>query len=382
MPDAITTNKPVTPRTSRFVPAGERVVMSFKPSVLYIVLRSIGVTLTVVLLTLGALWAFRAVGTRLSTQPVVIGAGVLVALRIAWDALEWFARLYILTERRVIRVAGVLRQYTADLPIGHVQHVTMYRSLRERLFGLGTIGFATSGTGLQEAAWVMVADPYGVLETVRNALRTKGGRTLVIGLAGGIGSGKSALADAFEELGCVVVDSDQEAKEALDLPEVRDQLVEWWGERVLSEDGRVDRKAVAGIIFEDQRERARLESVVHPIVRRTRGALLERARKAGTPAVIVDAPLLFEAGVNEECDAVVFVDVPREIRLERVRRTRGWDERELERRESAQWPLERKKAASDLVVKNDAGRGALVREAERALAQLRAQIGGASAPGG
>ncbi len=381
MPDSITTDTPVTPRTSRFVPSGERVVLSFKPSPLFIILRSIGVTLGVVLLTVAALWVFRAVGTRLSVQPVVVGACVLLVLRIAWDALEWLARLYVLTERRVIRVAGVLRQYTADLPIGHVQHVTMFRSLRERLFGLGTIGFATSGTGLQEAAWVMVADPHRVLETVRTALRAKGGRTLVIGLAGGIGSGKSALADAFEELGCVVVDSDREAKEALDLPEVRDQLVGWWGERVLGEDGRVDRRAVAGIIFENRDERARLESVVHPIVRRSRAALLERAREAGAPAVIVDAPLLFEAGVNEECDAVVFVDVPRAVRLERVRRTRGWDERELERRESAQWSLERKREASDLVVKNDGGRGALVREAERALARLRDEIDARGAPG-
>lgn len=173
---------------------------------------------------------------------------------------------------------------------------------------------------------------------------------VVIGLAGGVGSGKSTVARAFAELGCVVSDSDQQARAALDRPEVRAALAEWWGGGVLDDEGRVDRAAVARIVFEDPEQRTRLEDLIHPLIRETREGLVASAGRA--PAVIVDAPLLFEAGLDAECDAVVFVDAPYPERLARVRASRGWDERELDRRESAQWPVDRKRAASDHVIDN------------------------------
>jgi dephospho-CoA kinase len=178
---------------------------------------------------------------------------------------------------------------------------------------------------------------------------------IVIGLAGGIGSGKSAVASILAELGCVVIDSDREARAALNLPQVRDQLVRWWGPAIVGPDGKVDRSAVASIIFADDAQRRRLESLVHPLVRVRREEAIERARGAGVPAVVVDAPLLFEAGVDRECDVVVFVDAPRAAREERVRTNRGWDPDELSRREKAQWGLETKRSLADYVLPNDAG---------------------------
>lgn len=85
----------------------------------------------------------------------------------------------------------------------------------------------------------------------------------------------------------------------------------------------------------------------------SRAEAIERARGLGARAFVIDAPLLFEAGLDGECDAVVFVDAPREVRLERVRRTRGWDESELARREAAQLRVEEKRRRSDVVVSND-----------------------------
>lgn len=183
-------------------------------------------------------------------------------------------------------------------------------------------------------------------------------RPVVIGLSGGIGSGKSAAAECLQELGCVVSDADREAKAALDRPEVRAQLVSWWGDGVLDAQGRIDRGAIASIVFEDPAERARLEGLVHPLVHEARSRVIDRARRRGAPAVVIDAPLLFEAGIDAECDAVVFIDAPRAQRLERLR-ARGWDEAELERRERSQWPLEDKESKSTHVVANTGDRAGL-----------------------
>lgn len=191
----------------------------------------------------------------------------------------------------------------------------------------------------------------------------------MIGLAGGVGAGKSAVAAAFAALGCVVSDSDRDAGGALETPGVRAELVRWWGDRVLTADGGIDRRVVAAIVFADPSQRARLEALIHPMVHRARAERVRSATIDGVRAVIVDAPLLFEAGVDDECDAVVFVDASRETRLARVR-SRGWDEGELERRESAQWPLERKRAASDYVIANESDRRHLESEAARVLEDL------------
>ncbi|MGP1347782.1 MAG: dephospho-CoA kinase [Phycisphaerales bacterium] len=196
----------------------------------------------------------------------------------------------------------------------------------------------------------------------------------IIGLAGAIGAGKSALARAFARLGCLVIDSDREAREALDRPEVRERLVEWWGGQILTPEGRVDRRRIADRIFGDERERKRLEGLVHPLIRRTRDGARREAGAAGKIGVIYDAPLLFEAGIDAICDGVVFVDAPRAVRLQRVRETRGWDEAELDRREAMQWSPERKKAASGFIVRNDGPEEALDAHARDILRRLGVEL--------
>lgn len=174
----------------------------------------------------------------------------------------------------------------------------------------------------------------------------------VIGLAGGVGSGKSTVARVLAGVGCVVSDSDAEAKACLREPAVRDLLVARWGAGVLDENGFIDRSAVAKIVFGDDSERAWLESVIHPRLEGKRRAAFERAAEDGAAGFVIDAPLLFEAGLDAGCDAVIFVDCPRSERLRRVRSARGWDEGELDRREKAQMPLEEKRRRSDYVVLN------------------------------
>ena len=175
----------------------------------------------------------------------------------------------------------------------------------------------------------------------------------IIGLAGGIGSGKSHAARVLRELGCAVIDSDEEVRAAYETDEVQRALREWWGDAVFTADGKVDRRAIAGRVFEFPEQRQRLEALIHPLVAAARDREMRRAAElSGVLAFVWDTPLLFEVGLNRDCDAVIFVESELGNRLRRVAESRGWSEAELLRREKFQWPLDKKRHFSDYVVKN------------------------------
>lgn len=174
----------------------------------------------------------------------------------------------------------------------------------------------------------------------------------VIGLTGGIGSGKSTVARILGEFGCIVTDSDALARAALEQPEVRYKLVERWGDRIINKKGLVDRSVIGGIVFNDTDERKWLESQTHPWIESRRIEQFDAAPPE-TVAFVIDAPLLLEAGLDSQCDAVIYVDAPLETRQARVRETRGWNVEELARRERAQLPLDLKRERADYVVVND-----------------------------
>lgn len=198
---------------------------------------------------------------------------------------------------------------------------------------------------------------------------------LILGLAGGIGSGKSAVAAALGELGFVVSDSDAGARAVLERPEVVEELVQAFGRGVLDASGKPDRRAIADAVFGDEARRRTLEQIVHPRLHEERARLVETARARGASGVVVDAPLLFEAGVDAECDAVIFVDTPRAVRLERVVEGRGWTEAELTRREAAQMPLDEKRRRSHQVVENDGDLDALRARVRAAVEAIREGLG-------
>ena len=178
----------------------------------------------------------------------------------------------------------------------------------------------------------------------------------VVGLLGAPGAGKSFVAEQFRQLGTAVIDADALARDALQAPDVREQLVQWWGPGVLDAQGHVDRQAVGRIVFNDPEALKQLESLTHPKVRESRAALRERYdRDPAVKAIVEDSPLLLEKGLDAECDVLVLVDAPREVRLERLARDRGWSAAELDRREKNQWPLDNKRQRADHVVNNHAG---------------------------
>jgi len=198
----------------------------------------------------------------------------------------------------------------------------------------------------------------------------------IIGIAGGIGSGKSHIARLFEELGCAIVDSDAHVKAAYAIPEVLAKLREWWGDSAVTADGLPNRKVIAQKVFSDESERRRLEALLHPLVAELRSKQMDELAK--DPSIVAfawDTPLLFEAGLSGKCDAILFVDTSLEIRQERVARTRGWSAGELLRRENLQWPLDRKREISDYVIQNTADAGDARDQVRDVLSRILARFG-------
>ena len=191
----------------------------------------------------------------------------------------------------------------------------------------------------------------------------------IIGITGGIGAGKSTVARILSELGCFVVDSDDLARQALLDPIVVETLVQWWGREILDPQRQIDRRAVAKIVFARPDERKRLESLVHPWIEKRRLAMFAAAPDTA-PALVIDAPLLVEAGIDEQCDAVVFVNSDRSTRLDRLAQNRGWSEQELNQREESQLPLDAKRTRADYVIDNDGDLTSLTEQIRRTLHEI------------
>jgi len=184
----------------------------------------------------------------------------------------------------------------------------------------------------------------------------------VIGIVGGIASGKSTVAAELTSLGAVVLDADQTAHDMISQPEVKQVLVERWGESILNHAGEPDRQAIADHVFSpsnaDNQELEFLESLLHPLVRQHFEGELKDFSSQGTVAVVIDAPLLLEAGWKDLCDSVIFVESSEENRAERVG-PRGWSLDEISRREAAQMPIDEKQRQATHVIRNSGSRADL-----------------------
>lgn len=189
---------------------------------------------------------------------------------------------------------------------------------------------------------------------------SRGRPKLVIGLTGGIGAGKSRVASVLEELGAAIVDSDAMTHEELAKPEVIETFRGWWGDRVCRADGGIDRGVMGEVIFGDERQRRRMEAYLYPRLERIRHRMMTAFNAdPSVSAIIFNSPLLHEVGLDKVCDVVVFVECDRRTRVERVARTRGWTEQELDRREKLQKPLDMKRRTADHTIVNNADVDAL-----------------------
>ncbi|HON92593.1 MAG TPA: dephospho-CoA kinase [Sedimentisphaerales bacterium] len=184
----------------------------------------------------------------------------------------------------------------------------------------------------------------------------------IIGIIGGIASGKSTVAAEFEKLGCAVVSADAIAHDLLNEDSVRDQVCGLFGPRILQPDGRIDRRKLAAVVFADSQKLAALNSVIHPLVfRRTEELIVKYNESAEVRAIVLDMPLLIEVGWANRCDRVIFVKCDRAKRVDRSKR-RGLDEREIEIRENFQISLDKKAELADNTIDNNSDFLTLVRQ--------------------
>jgi dephospho-CoA kinase len=193
----------------------------------------------------------------------------------------------------------------------------------------------------------------------------------VLGLVGGIGAGKSRVSELLAARGALVLDADRVGHALLDQRPARDLVLERFGPEVAipadpaetpegegegdttPAETRIDRARLGAIVFADPGARRALERILHPRMRGTfEKAIGRAARRRRSPLVVLDAAILYEAGWDDLCDMVAFVDAPDEVRRSRVAATRGWSAADLKARESAQMPLDTKKGRADLVIPN------------------------------
>lgn len=178
-------------------------------------------------------------------------------------------------------------------------------------------------------------------------------QTMVFALTGNMGTGKSTVAWMFEELGVPVLDSDEIGHEALAPKSPAWKMVyERFGNRVLLSGGEIDRKKLAAIVFENPQDRKFLESAVHPHVKEQIEHRVAKLAKTGNPFVIVEVPLLFEAGWEKEFDAVIVVKCDEEEEIKRCISKFDFTRDEVKKRLAAQYPLSRKIAAADAIIDN------------------------------
>lgn len=189
---------------------------------------------------------------------------------------------------------------------------------------------------------------------------------ILVGLTGGIGSGKTTVARMLAERGAVVVDADELARQALE-PGTRayERVCGLFGEHVVNADGTLNRAEIASIVFADEEKRRALESITHPEVFRLLAQTVEMYRDTDE-VVVFDAPLIIETGFHEACDVVVVVNAGEERRIERLVESRGMTPAEASVRMAAQIPETERRAVADVVIDNDGDLEAL----ERAVGEL------------
>lgn len=177
---------------------------------------------------------------------------------------------------------------------------------------------------------------------------------LIVGLTGGYASGKSTVAGMFAEMGTVIIDADILARKVVEPGKSAwNKIVEHFGEKVLNEDKTLNRKTLGEIVFNDETERKRLESIIHPrVLEEEQKAIYEIRKKDPEAIVILSVPLLIESGHHKICDRIVVVTVDEQTHIQRLVKRDDFSREEAIKRISTQMPLSEKVKYADFVIDN------------------------------
>ncbi len=195
---------------------------------------------------------------------------------------------------------------------------------------------------------------------------------ILIGLTGGVATGKSTVAQMFKQCGAVVIDADALAREVVqpDKPAWRD-VVRTFSKKVLNPDRTINRQALGSIVFRYPAKRRRLERIIHPRVAREQQRLTrEAARKDPTAVVLYDVPLLFEAGIDKRVQKIIVVTADQQTQIARLKKRNGLSRAEALRRIRSQMPLAKKAQMADLVIDGTVPRAVGRRRVQEAFAIL------------
>lgn len=174
-----------------------------------------------------------------------------------------------------------------------------------------------------------------------------------VGITGGIGSGKSTVCRVFTLLGVPVYDADAAARRLMETdPEIKNGIISLFGREAFSEDGNLNRALIASSVFRNEQKLQQLNAIVHPAV--ARDFQQWKAGYAGVAYVLREAAILFESGSWKDCDRIILVDAPEDLRISRVKKRDGRTEEEIRTIISRQWTTEKKQSlASDIINNNE-----------------------------
>jgi len=198
----------------------------------------------------------------------------------------------------------------------------------------------------------------------------------IVGITGGIGTGKSTVAQILRERGWPVYASDDTAAAIMENDaDVHRELVELFGS-IAMQGGRPDRKAIAALVFGDDPEArgrlAALNAIVHPRVRQAHRAAMAEHRTKGTPVMAIESALLFDAGLDREVDIVIVVDADDDVRIQRVMERNKLTREQVLARIAAQMPMAEQRSRANFVIRNDADLEALTESTNTVAARIEA----------
>jgi dephospho-CoA kinase len=189
------------------------------------------------------------------------------------------------------------------------------------------------------------------------------GKKPIIGILGGICSGKSTVASEFARLGCGLIDADEIAHDLLDKEEIKGKIVSLFGEAVIDPEGKIDNRKLADIVFADTEKLSLLNKLIHPLVLARAEQLIEKYnRQNQVKAIVLDMPLLIEVGWDKRCDKLIFVDCERQNRVNRAKKLGIFYENQLKIREKFQISLDKKVAIVDNSIDNNSSLAVLAKQ--------------------
>jgi len=188
------------------------------------------------------------------------------------------------------------------------------------------------------------------------------GEKPVVGILGGIGSGKSTVAAEFAKLGCKVIDADKIAHELLDEPTVKEKIVSLFGPDVLDSTEKIDHEKLAEVVFADDEKLSSLNRIIHPLVLQRTEELVEQYNHQNqVKAIVLDMPLLVEVGWHKRCDKLIFVDCRQKLRLDRAKKM-GFEKKQVKIRENFQISLDNKESLADNTIENNSDLSAIAKQ--------------------